>query len=67
LTALIPCPFCGGERRYLDAVRCWVDGSILWSAHAYCHDCGARGPEARGTYPAEAEEAASIAWNRRAP
>ena len=65
MIALIPCPFCGDERRYLDAVRCRLEDLTLWSAHVYCR-CGARGPEAHGPGPAAAEEAASIAWNRRA-
>jgi len=67
VTALIPRPFCGVHRHYLDAVRCRLEDSPPWTAHVYCRGCGARGPEAHGLNPAAAEEAASIAWNRRAP
>lgn len=49
---LKPCPFCGGEARYLPTIHIDV---------VECKECHAQGPAMLGQ-----PEAAIAAWNRRA-
>ena len=55
LTALLPCPFCGGEAKLVDATR-------ILGVWRLTHRCPAMGPL---TYEALSAESVAEAWNTR--
>jgi hypothetical protein len=73
MTALLPCPFCGGKAT---VETCTGDSSVrdgkpfYWVQHVddgcpISYECGEVGGMETGYYSTAAEAAA--AWNRRAP
>jgi hypothetical protein len=69
---MAPCAFCGGPP-VLDSdynVKLLGDESQLFCAHVWCHECGARGPNAEGLVldPPDMWDVLALAvdlWNNR--
>ena len=59
MSALSPCPFCGGEA-WLKEYKPTVSGVAI------CTECGARSPICRGDHTGGWKAHAIEAWNRRA-